>query len=240
MVDPQTNQKAMIQQNLAKRLSHTFVNDNLLTQALTHRSFGAHNNERLEFLGDGALNFIIANQLYQRFPKLAEGDLSRLRAQMVKEATLSELAISLDLGDALRLGEGELKSAGWRRPSILADALEAIIGAIYLDGGFVAAEAFVLGLYAGKLDTIDPKVIDKDPKSLLQELLQSRKIAVPEYTVTLTSGEAHAQQFVVECFIDKHNIRTIGEGSSRRLAEQQAAQLALLEFKKIHIGKIKK
>ena len=230
----------MIQQNLAKRLSHTFVNDNLLTQALTHRSFGAHNNERLEFLGDGALNFIIANQLYQRFPKLAEGDLSRLRAQMVKEATLSELAISLDLGDALRLGEGELKSAGWRRPSILADALEAIIGAIYLDGGFVAAEAFVLGLYAGKLDTIDPKVIDKDPKSLLQELLQSRKIAVPEYTVTLTSGEAHAQQFVVECFIEKHNIRTIGEGSSRRLAEQQAAQLALLEFKKIHIGKIKK
>ncbi len=146
MVDPQTNQKAMIQQNLAKRLSHTFVNDNLLTQALTHRSFGAHNNERLEFLGDGALNFIIANQLYQRFPKLAEGDLSRLRAQMVKEATLSELAISLDLGDALRLGEGELKSAGWRRPSILADALEAIIGAIYLDGTFISEEAFEIGL----------------------------------------------------------------------------------------------
>lgn len=230
----------MIQQDLAKRLSHVFVNDDLLTQALTHRSFGAHNNERLEFLGDGALNFIIANQLYQRFPKLAEGDLSRLRAQLVKEATLSELAMSLNLGDALRLGEGELKSAGWRRPSILADALEAIIGAIYLDSGFAAAEAFVLGLYAGKLDTIDPKVIDKDPKSLLQELLQSRKIAVPEYTVTLTSGEAHAQQFVVECFIEKHNIRTTGEGSSRRLAEQQAAQLALLEFKKIHIGKIKK
>lgn len=230
----------MIQQDLAKRLSHAFVNDDLLTQALTHRSLGAYNNERLEFLGDGALNFIIANQLYQRFPKLAEGDLSRLRAQLVKEATLSELAMSLNLGDALRLGEGELKSAGWRRPSILADALEAIIGAIYLDGGFAAAEAFVLGLYAGKLDTIDPKVIDKDPKSLLQELLQSRKIAVPEYTVTLTSGEAHAQQFVVECFIEKHNIRTTGEGSSRRLAEQQAAQLALLEFKKIHIGKIKK
>ena len=230
----------MIQQDLAKRLSHAFVNDDLLTQALTHRSLGAYNNERLEFLGDGALNFIIANQLYQRFPKLAEGDLSRLRAQLVKEATLSELAMSLNLGDALRLGEGELKSAGWRRPSILADALEAIIGAIYLDGGCAAAEAFVLGLYAGKLDTIDPKVIDKDPKSLLQELLQSRKIAVPEYTVTLTSGEAHAQQFVVECFIEKHNIRTTGEGSSRRLAEQQAAQLALLEFKKIHIGKIKK
>jgi ribonuclease-3 len=230
----------MIQQELAKRLSHSFTDVNLLTQALTHRSFGAHNNERLEFLGDGALNFIIANQLYQRFPKLAEGDLSRLRAQLVKEATLCELATTLNLGDALKLGEGELKSAGWRRPSILADALEAIIGATYLDGGFAAAEAFVLGLYAGKLDTIDPKVIDKDPKSLLQELLQSRKIAVPEYTVTLTSGEAHAQRFVVECFIEKHNIRTVGEGSSRRIAEQQAAQLALLEFKKIHIGKTKK
>jgi len=230
----------MIQQELARRLSHTFTNVNLLTQALTHRSYGSHNNERLEFLGDGALNFIIANQLYQRFPKLAEGDLSRLRAQLVKEATLSELAASLNLGDALKLGEGELKSAGWRRPSILADALEAIIGAVYLDGGFAAAEAFVLGLYTVKLDTIDPKVIDKDPKSLLQELLQSRKIAVPEYTVTLTSGEAHAQKFVVECFIEKHNIRTVGEGSSRRLAEQQAAQLALLEFKKIYIGKIKK
>jgi ribonuclease-3 len=230
----------MIQQELAKRLSHSFNNVNLLTQALTHRSFSAHNNERLEFLGDGALNFIIANQLYQRFPKLAEGDLSRLRAQLVKEATLSELAISLNLGDALKLGEGELKSAGWRRPSILADALEAIIGAVYLDSGFAAAEAFVLGLYANKLDTIDPKVIDKDPKSLLQELLQSRKIAVPEYTVTLTSGEAHAQKFVVECFVEKHNIRTVGEGPSRRIAEQQAAQLALLEFKKIHIGKTKK
>jgi ribonuclease-3 len=178
----------MIQQELARRLSHRFNNVNLLTQALTHRSFSAHNNERLEFLGDGALNFIIANQLYQRFPKLAEGDLSRLRAQLVKEATLSELATSLNLGDALKLGEGELKSAGWRRPSILADALEAIIGAVYLDSGFAAAEAFVLDLYASKLDTIDPKVIDKDPKSLLQELLQSRKIAVPEYAVTQTSG----------------------------------------------------
>lgn len=230
----------MIQQELAKRLSHRFNNADLLTQALTHRSHGAHNNERLEFLGDGALNFIIANQLYQRFPKLAEGDLSRLRAQLVKEATLSDLATSLQVGDALRLGEGELKSAGWRRPSILADALEAIIGAIYLDGGFAAAEAFVLELYAGRLDTIDPKVIDKDPKSQLQELLQSRKIAVPEYTVTLTSGEAHAQRFVVECCIAKHNIRTVGEGTSRRLAEQQAAQLALLEFKKIHTGKAKK
>lgn len=227
----------MIQQDLAKRLTHRFTQVNLLTQALTHRSFSALNNERLEFLGDGALNFIIANQLYQRFPRLSEGDLSRLRAQLVKEATLCELATSLNLGDALKLGEGELKSAGWRRPSILADALEAIIGAIYLDGGFSAAEAFVLALYASRLDTIDPKAIDKDPKSLLQEWLQGKKISLPEYTVTLTSGEAHAQHFVVECVIEKYNIRTIGEGTSRRLAEQQAAQLALLELKKVPLGK---
>ncbi|MDD2933106.1 MAG: ribonuclease III [Methylotenera sp.] len=227
----------MMHSDISRRLSYSFVNANLLTQALTHRSYGAQNNERLEFLGDGALNFIIANQLYQRFSKIAEGDLSRLRAQMVKESTLSEIALSLNLGDALKMGEGELKSAGWRRPSILADALEAIIGAVYLDGGFAAAETFVLGLYANKLDAIDPKVIDKDPKSLLQELLQSRKIAVPEYTVTHTSGEAHAQMFVVECFVEKHSIRTVGEGNSRRIAEQQAAQLALLELKKVRIGK---
>lgn len=230
----------MTQQDLSKRITHHFANANLLTQALTHRSYAALNNERLEFLGDGALNFIIANQLYQRFPKSAEGDLSRLRAQLVKEATLCEIALSLNLGDALKLGEGELKSAGWRRPSILADALEAIIGAVYLDGGFIAAEGFVLGLYKSKLETIDPKVIDKDPKSLLQESLQSKKIAVPEYTVTHTSGEAHAQNFVVECVVEKFNIRTVGDGSSRRIAEQQAAQLALLELSKVHIGKIKK
>lgn len=223
----------MTQQVLAARLTYKFVNPNLLTQALTHRSYHAQNNERLEFLGDGALNFIIANQLYQRFPSLAEGDLSRLRAQLVKEATISEIAFSLNLGDALKLGEGELKSAGWRRPSILADALEAIIGAVYLDGGFAAAEALVLQLYANKLDTIDPKVIDKDPKSLLQELLQGRKIEVPEYIVTHTDGEAHAQVFVVECGIKKYNIRTVGEGTSRRIAEQQAAQLALVALKNI-------
>lgn len=222
----------MTQQVLSKRLAYSFVNANLLTQALTHRSYSAQNNERLEFLGDGALNFMIAHQLYQRFPAIAEGDLSRLRAQLVKESTLSEIAISLDLGDVLKLGEGELKSAGWRRPSILADAVEAIIGAVYLDGGFAAAEALVAHLFAKKLDTIDPKVIDKDPKSLLQELLQGKKIAVPEYSVTHLDGEAHAQVFIVECWIEKLNIRTVGEGTSRRIAEQQAAQLALEKLKK--------
>jgi ribonuclease-3 len=227
----------MTQQHLIKRLSYKFVDTNLLTQALTHRSYSSLNNERLEYLGDGALNFIVANQLYQRFPTLDEGDLSRLRAQLVKEATISEIALSLDLGDALKLGEGELKSAGWRRPSILADALEAIIGAVYLDGGFVAAEALVLNLYTEKLNTIDPKVIDKDPKSLLQELLQGKKVAVPEYAVVHTGGEAHAQVFIVECFIQKMDIRTVGEGTSRRIAEQKAAQLALLALEKISFGK---
>ena len=227
----------MTQQDLTKRLTYKFVETNLLTQALTHRSYSAQNNERLEYLGDGALNFIIANQLYQRFPALDEGDLSRLRAQLVKEATISEIALSLNLGDALKLGEGELKSAGWRRPSILADALEAIIGAVYLDGGFAAAEALVLNLYAEKLNTIDPKVIDKDPKSLLQELLQGKKVAVPEYAVVHTGGEAHAQVFIVECFIQKMDIRTVGEGTSRRIAEQKAAQLALLELEKIRFVK---
>lgn len=183
---------------------------------------------------------MIAQQLYQRFPGLDEGDLSRLRAQLVKEATLSEIAQSLHIGEALWLGEGELKSAGWRRPSILADAVEALIGAVYIDGGFSAAQALVVELYRDKLATIDPKVIDKDPKSLLQELLQSKKIAVPEYAVTHLAGEAHAQTFVVSCSIEKLNVRTVGEGSSRRIAEQQAAQCALVALDKAAMENIKK
>ena len=229
----------MMQQALANRLPYRFVNVSLLTQALTHRSFSAQNNERLEFLGDGALNFIIAQQLFQRFQALAEGDLSRLRAQLVKEATLCEIAQSLDVGAALKLGEGELKSGGWRRPSILADALEALVGAVYLDGGYAEAEAMVIALFADKLATIDPNVIDKDPKSLLQEHLQGQKLAVPEYKVTQLAGEAHAQLFVVECYIEKLNIRTAGEGTSRRIAEQQAANYALTALEKIALEKIK-
>jgi ribonuclease-3 len=213
--------------SLAKSLGYQFKTPALFTQALTHRSFSGNNNERLEFLGDSVLNFIIAHQLYLRFSKLPEGDLSRLRAQLVKESTLSEIAFSLNIGDSLKLGEGELKSAGWRRPSILADALEAIIGAVYSDGGFAASEAFVLKLYAEKLDTIDPKIIDKDAKSQLQEYLQGRKIDLPDYNVVSIEGEAHAQTFKMECVIEKLNITTVGEGTSRRVAEQQAAQLAL-------------
>ncbi len=227
--------------SLAILLGYQFKTPALLTQALTHRSFSGNNNERLEFLGDSVLNFIVAHQLYLRFSKLPEGDLSRLRAQLVKESTLSEIAFSLNIGDALKLGEGELKSAGWRRPSILADALEAIIGAVYSDGGFSSAEALVLSLYQEKLANIDPKVIDKDAKSQLQEFLQGKKIDLPDYNVVSIEGEAHAQTFKIGCMIEKLNITTVGEGTSRRIAEQQAAQLALdllaldqLAFKKIN------
>ena len=221
----------MSQDSLVKHIDYPFKNPALLTQALTHRSFSGINNERLEFLGDGALNFIIAHQLYQRFPRLAEGDLSRLRATLVKESTLSEIAFSLNIGDALKLGEGELKSAGWRRPSIVADALEAIVGAVYVDGGYHAAEALVLKLFAEKLAIIDPKIIDKDAKSQLQEYLQGKKIELPDYKVVSIEGEAHAQTFKMQCVIEKMHITTVGEGTSRRIAEQQAAQLALEAIK---------
>lgn len=210
-----------------KGLGYQFKTPALLAQALTHRSFSGNNNERLEFLGDSVLNFIIAHQLFLRFPKLPEGDLSRLRAQLVKESSLAEIAFELNLGDVLKLGEGELKSAGWRRPSILADALEAIIGAVYSDGGFAETETVVLKLYAEKLANIDPKIIDKDAKSQLQEYLQGKKIELPDYNVIAIEGEAHAQTFKMQCVINKLNITSEGEGSSRRVAEQQAAQFAL-------------
>ena len=218
-------------ERLINCLGYVFKNAALLTQALTHRSFAANNNERLEFLGDSVLNFIIAHQLYNRFNKLPEGDLSRLRAALVKESTLSEIATGLSVGESLKLGEGELKSAGYKRPSILADALEAIVGAVYLDGGFAAAEALVLKLYEQKLSNIDPKMIDKDAKSQLQEYLQGKKIELPEYDVVSIEGEAHAQTFKVECVIQKLQISTVGEGTSRRIAEQQAAQFALEAIK---------
>ncbi len=216
--------------SLQQQLGYQFKNLALITQALTHRSYAANNNERLEFLGDGALNYIIAHQLFERFQKLSEGDLSRLRAQLVKESTLYEIAQTLNLGEFLKLGEGELKSAGWRRPSILADALEALIGAVYLDGGHEAAEQLVIKLYTQKLTTIDPTIIDKDAKSLLQEYLQSRKIDLPDYQVVNIEGEAHAQTFQVSCNIINLKIHTTGEGTSRRAAEQHAAQLALAQI----------
>lgn len=214
---------------LSRRLGYDFARRDLLQQALTHRSYGQTNNERLEFLGDSVLNCIVANLLYQRFPRLPEGDLSRLRAYLVKEPTLSEIALGLSLGDELRLGEGELKSAGWRRPSVLADAVEAIIGAVFLDAGFSAAEALVNRLYAPLLENLDPKSIGKDPKTLLQEYLQGRKLALPEYVLTATEGEAHCQTFRVTCRIHALHIAAEGAGGSRRAAEQKAAEAAYKE-----------
>ena len=216
----------MSQTGLARFLGHDFKNPQLLIQALTHRSHGSPNNERLEFLGDSVLNLVVADQLYQRYPKLPEGDLSRLRASLVKESTLAEIAVALNIGDSLQLGEGELKSAGWRRPSVLADAMEAIIGATYIDGGFTASQQLVGRLYADRLDKLDPKAVGKDAKSLLQEYLQAQKADVPEYTVLATEGEAHCQTFRVECYVRKFQLKTQGEGSSRRAAEQLAAQTA--------------
>lgn len=211
---------------LSRLIAYDFKNKSLLAQALTHRSHSGENNERLEFLGDGVLNCVIAHELYQRYPKLPEGDLSRLRAHLVKEPTLGEIARQLKLGDALQLGEGELKTGGWRRQSVLADAMEAIIGAVFIDGGFAAAESLVARLYASLLEGLDPKAIGKDPKSLLQEYLQGKRVDLPEYVVTSIEGEAHCQTFHVSCHIPKLNIKTEGEGTSRRAAEQQAAQLA--------------
>jgi ribonuclease-3 len=213
----------MKRQALCRLLGRDFSRPELLQQALTHRSYGSPNNERLEFLGDSILNCVIAARLYQLYPRLPEGDLSRMRAALVKEQTLAEIAGRLKLGDHLMLGEGELKSGGFRRPSILADALEAIIGAAYLDDGFVTAEALVLSLYEPQLKALDPKKVSKDPKTQLQEYLQSRKHALPQYEVVAIRGEAHEQEFEVECLIPDLDIRTLGTGHSRRSAEQNAA-----------------
>ncbi len=211
---------------LTHRLGHSFLAADLLRQALTHRSFGTPNNERLEFLGDGVLNCVVAALLYERFPRHPEGHLSRLRASLVNQDTLSRLADELALGDILQLGEGELKSGGFRRPSILADALEAVFGAVYLDAGFDAAAGVIGRIYQPLLDGLDPKSLGKDPKTLLQEYLQGRHLSLPVYAVVSVVGEAHEQHFKVECAITDLGIRTEGEGSSRRAAEQEAARTA--------------
>lgn len=217
---------------LQRKLGHSFAQAPLLQQALTHRSHSIPHNERIEFLGDSVLNCCVAHELYLRFGELKEGELSRLRAGLVRQETLADLAQGLDLGVYLRLGEGELKSGGFRRPSILADGLEALIGAVFLDGGFVAAEEVIRGLYASVLDRLDPLTLGKDPKTLLQERLQARRIALPQYAVVATQGAAHSQVFEVECQIAPLAIRTTGFGASRRIAEQEAAQLALAQMEK--------
>ena len=212
---------------LESRLGHTFGAARLLTQALTHRSHSTTHNERLEFLGDSVLNCAVAHLLHERYTKLDEGDLSRLRSNLVKQQTLYEVAQRIELARFLRLGEGELKSGGFRRPSILADTMEALFGAIFLDGGFQAARAAIAKLYHPIMETVDPQTLGKDAKTLLQEYLQGRKIALPTYNVVATHGAAHNQEFEVECLIPKLDIRVTGGGASRRAAEQQAAKKAL-------------
>ncbi|SEK64416.1 ribonuclease III [Halomonas daqiaonensis] len=211
----------------SRRLGHDFADPGLLELAMTHRSFGGQNNERLEFLGDSIVNFIIAEALFQRFPQAREGQLSRLRARLVKGPTLAELAREMDFGDCLRLGSGEMKSGGHRRDSILADAVEAVLGAIYLDAGMEVARARVLSWYAERLEAISLDDTQKDPKTRLQEFLQSRQVPLPRYEVTTVEGEAHAQTFTVECHVEVLEDHTLGTGSSRRHAEQQAAAQAL-------------
>jgi ribonuclease III len=214
---------------LESRLRYEFRNAELLRQAMTHRSHSATHNERLEFLGDSVLNCVVAALLFQRFGKLDEGDLSRVRANLVKQQSLYEIAQALNVSEGLRLGEGELRSGGFRRPSILADTLEAIFGAIFLDGGFDAAHTVIKRLYTPVLDHIDPRTIGKDAKTLLQEYLQGHKIALPTYTVVATHGAAHNQQFEVECSVPKLDVKVSGSGASRRAAEQAAAKKALDE-----------
>ena len=216
----------MSRESLCRLLGYQFVQPKLLQQALTHRSHSTSHYERLEFLGDSVLNCAIAKYLYDHHPELPEGDLSRLRSNLVNQQTLVTLAQGLSLGEFLLLGEGERKSAGSRRPSILADAMEALFGAIFLDAGFAAAEQVVLHLYIPLIRQMDVQSLGKDAKTLLQELLQARKLALPKYSVVATQGEAHAQLFVIECEIPQLKIATRGEGSSRRIAEQAAADAA--------------
>lgn len=222
----------MLNQRLQQALGHTFSRPELLTQALTHRSYGSINNERLEFLGDSVLNCSVARALYDAFPDLPEGSLSRLRANLVRQETLAEIAATLKLGDSLRLGEGELKSGGFRRPSILADALESLFGAVFLDAGFDAAQGVVRGLLDPLVAKIDPKASGKDAKTQLQEILQSRRLPLPEYRLVNTEGEAHNQSFIVECVLASLMLCTQGVGKSRRAAEQEAARLACEQLQK--------
>jgi ribonuclease III len=216
---------------LQRRLQHEFSKPTLLTQAVTHRSFSADHNERLEFLGDSVLNLAVADLLYQRLSALPEGDLSRVRANLVKQETLHQLALELHVPEVIRLGEGEARSGGQKRPSILADALEAIIGAVYLDAGFLAAQALVQRLFKAVEINPDMQAIGKDPKTELQEWLQGRKMNLPQYRVVGTQGAAHKQTFDVQCEIIELNFSERGIGGSRRAGEQAAAAAMLQTLK---------
>jgi ribonuclease III len=217
---------------LQRRLQHAFSDPAILARALTHRSFSADHNERLEFLGDAVLNLSVADLLFEKLSHLPEGDLSRVRANLVKQDTLHQLSVELGLPAVIRLGEGEMRSGGKKRPSILADALEAVIGAVYLDGGYVAAQALVRRLF--KAVEINPTMaaIGKDAKTELQEWLQGRKLRLPQYRVVGTLGAAHQQSFDVECEIAELNLSERGIGGSRRAGEQAAAAAMLQILRK--------
>jgi ribonuclease-3 len=213
---------------LEKRLGHRFATPRLLEQALTHRSRGADNNERLEFLGDGVLGCAMADELYARFPALSEGKLTRLRASLVREEALAEVAKSLGLAEFVRLGEGEIAAGPEPRPSILADALEAVLGAVFLDAGYDAARKTVLATFGPLIERLDPERPAKDAKTRLQEILQAKHRKLPQYKVVSIEGEHHKQSFKVECYVVELDMRVIGTGTSRQRAEQQAAK-AMLE-----------
>ena len=220
---------------LQQRLQYQFSDTGLLKRALTHRSFSSDHNERLEFLGDSVLGVVVADMLYRRLQKLPEGDLSRVRANLVKQDTLHQLAVSLGLSDVILLGEGEMRSGGQKRPSILADALEAVIGAVYLDANFAAAQALVQRLYQAVQINPEMEAIGKDPKTELQEWLQGRRMKLPSYRVVATLGAAHKQSFDVECEIPELNRAERGIGGSRRAAEQAAAT-AMLQILKATVN----
>ncbi len=217
---------------LHARLDYQFNNPELLHAALTHRSAGAHNNERLEFLGDSILNFVVASRIFHLRPDYHEGQLTRLRANLVRGETLAEIARDLDLGSLLKLGSGELKSGGFKRASILADALEAVIGAVYLDGGYDAAEKTISHLYEDRFNNLPSSDPVKDSKTNLQELLQGRGLGLPEYQLLDSYGEAHAKTFVIGCEIAALGLKVKAEGSSRRKAEQTAAADILHQIEK--------
>lgn len=217
-------------ETLAKKLGLSFNDPELLKRALTHRSAHGRNNERLEFLGDSVLGFVIAESLFEKFPEADEGVLSRLRATLVNQTNLAKLARHLKLGDYLILGSGELKSGGYRRDSILSDALEAIIGAILMDRGMDAARQWTLGLFADAIDEISLDNWKKDPKTRLQELMQGRGLELPVYLLISQEGQPHDQHFRVECRIQLMSLITQGEGASRKKAEQQAAERMLVKL----------
>lgn len=220
--------------SLEQKLDYKFLNPSLLDNALTHRSHSGPNNERLEFLGDSILNFVVAEMLFAHFPLAAEGDLSRLRAALVRGETLAEIARELELGDYLYLGEGELKSGGFRRTSILADALEAIIGAIYLDSGMDASKICIRHWMENRIRDLSLSTGEKDAKSQLQEWLQARKKPLPTYAVADTQGDLHDQLFTVSCSVTLIDDVTTATASNRKSAEKEAAQLMLQKLEKIY------